>query len=163
MDKQIEAKTVPRTDLNMTGEARPDHSLLDDEQEQEYVTTQLCFLTTPQKSFLRIDYVLCDGILMAFPISKIPEVWPIQSHHTDSKTIQSSNPMAESSDVGAATVAIPPAIHLRPEAGVPAPITHNRNLPLPTSIASYNRRLSRESREEMKKTREMLQRAERDP
>jgi hypothetical protein len=60
--------------------------------------------------------------------------------------------MAESSDVGAATVTIPPEIHLR-QAGIPVPITQNRNPPLPTSIASYNRRLSRESREEMEKTR----------
>jgi hypothetical protein len=87
----------------------------------------------------------------------------VQIHCTDSKIVQSSNPMADSSVVGEATFTIPPQARLRSETGTPAPITANRNAPLPTSIASYNRRLSRESREELEKTRDVVERAKRDP
>ena len=70
--------------------------------------------------------------------------------------------MTESSVVGAATVAIPPEVRLRAGSATPVPLMNPISQPLPTTIASYQRRLSRENREELEKQREMLERAKRD-
>jgi hypothetical protein len=59
--------------------------------------------------------------------------------------------MAESSAGGAPTITIPSEIQLR-QAGVPVP-TDERKQPLPTSIANYSRRLSKENLEGLEKVR----------
>ena len=68
---------------------------------------------------------------------------------TDSKPVQSSNPMAENSAGGAPTITIPSEIQLR-KAGVPMPM-NERKPPLAKSITNYRRRLSKESLEELEK------------
>jgi hypothetical protein len=70
--------------------------------------------------------------------------------------------MAESSVVGAATVAIPPEARLRSETATGVPLTNPIDQPLPTSITSYQQRLSLENREELEKQRKILERAKRD-
>jgi hypothetical protein len=59
--------------------------------------------------------------------------------------------MVESSASGAPTITIPSEIQLR-QAGASVP-TNERNPHLPTSIANYSRRLSKESLEELEKVR----------
>jgi hypothetical protein len=66
--------------------------------------------------------------------------------------------MAESSDVGAATVSIPRDCWLRADSATPAPMIDDTNPAPPSSIPSYNQRLSRSSQDEIQKVREQQRR-----
>ncbi|KAE9369617.1 hypothetical protein N431DRAFT_345907, partial [Stipitochalara longipes BDJ] len=74
----------------------------------------------------------------------------------------SSNPMVESSASGAPIVPIPPELLYRSESATGVNLMNTSHAPLPTSVSSYRRRLSKESREELKKQQPLVREAKRD-
>jgi hypothetical protein len=70
--------------------------------------------------------------------------------------------MAESSDVGAASVPIPLEQQLRADNAVPVPLMYDTRPASPSSILSYNRRLSRASQDELEKLGEIQRRGTED-
>ncbi len=70
--------------------------------------------------------------------------------------------MAENNDGCVAVLPIPPEARLRSDRATSVPLINPLYQSLPTSIASYQRRLSRENREELEEQRELLDRAKRD-
>jgi hypothetical protein len=112
--------------------------------------TGVCISRVSLSSISRkLLYIQVPSIQMSSDFSHI------QIRCTDSAIVQGSNPMAESSLIGAAKVPIHPDSWLRREIATPAPLMDDTNPGPPSSISSYSRRLSEASREEIEKVREL--------